>query len=222
MLRETIFTIDPKYPFWLLQHHLEGKLKVGLLGWVKDREDDILPIELKKILVRTICQISKPIYFDTIVYRYIKEKNTDWLEIDVGWAKILKPYIFNFFRHISKFPLICTSNFDIVERLFDVDYFGWELQGQIVFLSNKNNIRPPKITFKQIKKCLSQKISEYTQLGIDGIMRPGVDGEVVGFYIFNEHLWEDLIKVLSDECKNYGINLKILTESEFEKTKWYV
>jgi len=93
-----------------------------------------------------------------------------------------------------------TNRIDDVRQAFDAEYFHWSHRGQIIFLSPLE-AQPPTLS----EECLnlatdSENLYKLNDMGVIGLILPGVDGDLAGIYTFTKKLQNELINELKTVC----------------------
>lgn len=97
---------------------------------------------------------------------------------------------------------------------FDDPYFDWSQKQQCLFLS-PTEAPPPQLSEKDLNRVRQNKaLYEVSDLGVNGVVLPGVDGDVAGIYTFSPPLQHQVLDDLSDACDEAGTHLQFVSEVE--------
>jgi hypothetical protein len=115
--------------------------------------------------------------------------------------------------------VISTRRPETVTRLFDDAAFPWWLQGQVVLLSVAD-APPPEIDEDSLLSLFgedwTQQAASVVHLGVEGILRPGVDGDVAGMLTFADAFDQAALNALEKETRLAGFDWEVVREEEFE------
>ena len=101
-----------------------------------------------------------------------------------------------------------------VRSAFDDAYFDWSQKHQCLFLS-PTEAPPPQLSENDlIRVRRGEALDEVTNVGVNGLVLPGVDGDVAGLYTFSQHLQTQILDDLSDACNKAGTHLQFVSEVE--------
>ena len=102
-----------------------------------------------------------------------------------------------------------------VRSAFDDAYFDWSQKQQCLFLS-PTQAPPPELSENDLIRVLQSKtLYELTDLGVNGLVLPGVDGDVAGIYTFTQDLQHQLLGDIGAACDEAGSRLQFVSEVEF-------
>ena len=112
--------------------------------------------------------------------------------------------------------LISTRQPDIVSRVFGDPGFPWWLQGQVVLLSDPE-AAPPDVDearlFGLLEDDWAHRSAALAATGVQGVVRPGVDGAVVGLLALDELFDARLLESLEWEARRAGMAWSAVPES---------
>jgi hypothetical protein len=118
----------------------------------------------------------------------------------------------------SDLTLVSTRRPETARRLFDDAGFPWWMQGQVVVLS-KADAPPPDIDEDTLLALFGDDWTSHAPalgaVGIEGIVRPGVDGDVAGLLSLTVSFEEAVLGVLEGETRRAGFDWAVLTEDAF-------
>ncbi|MGA9918233.1 hypothetical protein [Paraburkholderia sp.] len=111
-----------------------------------------------------------------------------------------------------------TRRPDDVQGAFNAEFFNWSLRGQVIFLSPVE-AKPPALSSKHLDLANNAKqLSKLADVGVTGVVLPGVDGDVAGIYTFSDDFLQDLLSQLKSECERAGAQWREVTEVQFFET----
>lgn len=187
-------TLNPASPWWQLPlNNLQGT-PVALIGWILETPpiDGGILAPVASILSRAITALRRITFLDGNAPRSSQ----------------------------AKFPLRTTSEPDVAVEMFDMAYFSWSLQSQIGFLS-RLDAAPPSLTDKQVRAALDDiDPLPLSQLGVTGVLLPGVDGDFAALALFDSS-WPEFERHLREQCSRAGVEWAIMPEADFKNTAWF-
>jgi hypothetical protein len=120
----------------------------------------------------------------------------------------------------SAITLMSTRRAETAMRLFDDAGFPWWMQGQVVVLS-KPDAPPPNIDEDTLLALFGDDWATHAPslgpFGIEGIVRPGVDGDVAGLLSLNGAFDDAVLGALESETRRAGVDWAVLTEDAFAR-----
>jgi hypothetical protein len=115
-------------------------------------------------------------------------------------------------------PLMSTRRPETAMRLFDDVRFPWWLQGQVVLLSEPD-ARPPEIDEESLLALFGEEWMKHAAslapVGIEGILRPGVDGDVAGLLTLTDAFDQVVLAALERETRRAELDWALLPEKAF-------
>lgn len=103
-------------------------------------------------------------------------------------------------------------------RLFDDCSFPWWLQGQVAILS-RPEAAPPNLDRAMLVSLLGDEwtrwAAEYSGEEIFGVLRPGVDGDVIGLLSLTSSFETAILRVLENESMQMNFEWALLSEDAF-------
>jgi hypothetical protein len=118
--------------------------------------------------------------------------------------------------------LFSTIDPEAALRLFDDAAFPWQLQGQCALISPR--IAPPPALHalpQTVEDLVGPTWTRYarrlTEAGVEGVLRPGVDGDVGGLFAFTNALAQAFDDAVERECTAAGLECWVLDEGAFTK-----
>lgn len=102
--------------------------------------------------------------------------------------------------------LVASRDSMTIARLFDNPTFNWSLQGQVILLSSRNELDLSRIQWKMVKTIFSgnwlNALNHLLSIGIEAVIKPGVDGDVAGVVFLKAELAPILWKAIIAEAKH--------------------
>jgi hypothetical protein len=117
--------------------------------------------------------------------------------------------------------LISTRQADIATRVFEDAGFPWWLQGQAVLLSDPD-ADPPDIDEPNLLALFeddwADRAATLAGIGVLGVVRPGVDGDVAGLLALSGAFDTRLLQSLEREARRAGMTCAIVPETALSAT----
>lgn len=120
---------------------------------------------------------------------------------------------------VRNLDLLCTSREEVVPALFDDEGYPWWLQGQFALLSP--GAVPPRLTeLKSLPAELfdsewASSLSSLEIAGVDGIIRPGVDGDVIGIVTGSRAIQQEMVHHIRCAAADFDLECRCLPEAAF-------
>jgi hypothetical protein len=170
-----------------------------LVGWkvAPDVIDDDVPAPATRLLAGALCALF------TVTF-------PSGLRRPIGAG--LLPRKWRAGRH---FEWVTTRDAAAAEALFHDGLFSWSQQGQVVVLS-ADGTGGVSLSERHLE-VLSQPelFQELSNLGAQGVMLPGVDGQVAGLYLFSSESNQALLRALADQAQAAGAEHVNVAEAGF-------
>ncbi len=120
----------------------------------------------------------------------------------------------------SELPLLSTTREEAVHGLFDDPAYPWHYQGQFALLSRPAAIPPNlsvlgEIPGNIIEPDWADALSELRGTGVESIIRPGVDGSVVGLLCTSHELRQEVEESIYYAASTFGLACRHLSEEAF-------
>jgi hypothetical protein len=116
--------------------------------------------------------------------------------------------------------LVSTRRPGLAASAFDASFFSWVMQGQAILISPHGRT-PPEIEWSQMMSITGGESSALeaalSAWGANAVIRPGVDGDVVGLLAADEVVKERALACLRDAASSHGFGLRVLPENEFSE-----
>jgi hypothetical protein len=193
---------------------------VTLVGWSQaaERHDGGVPAEVAGVVARALTTVARVTFLSSAVHA---AATNVWSPLDGDLVRVPAPKgvagsIAATLRGApSGIQLVSTKRPETAVRLFDDAGFPWWLQGQVVVLS-KPEAPPPEIDEETLLALTGE---EWTSIaarlalaGVDGVLRPGVDGDVAGLLSLTDAFEQVVLAALESETRRAGFDWAIRKE----------
>lgn len=102
-------------------------------------------------------------------------------------------------------------------QLFEDTAFPWHFQGQLALLGNGELIAS-RLTRPQLLSLMDEDWVMHAQMlagsGIQAVLRPGVDGNVIGLWSVTGQVQESLMQAMETAAQRAGIGWRRVNEDE--------
>jgi hypothetical protein len=204
---------NPESHNWQLKSPLQGDL--WMLGW------RILPeYEIEGGMPDEIAEIFAKALTSTALVTFPTPESASGIDdfvrrIDAGFIESLEAA---FLRTLGSFNLISTTNPETAKNLFDAGYFPWDMQGQIILLSPLGS-QPPALNRKTLFSVMDNNLridfNLLSSTGIQAIIYPGVDGDLVGIVAASPAFENEILRAIESEAVRSGFSWQIVAEEDF-------
>lgn len=118
----------------------------------------------------------------------------------------------------SVFGLCSTTRPESAARLFDDGGFPWWLQGQVVVLSPVEG-PPPNLSEATWRSLFNEDWLQAAMMldanGVEGVLRPGVDGDVAGLFTWTETIERAILNAMELEARAAALECVDVPEAGF-------
>ena len=172
-----------------------------LIGWKKDPEpvDGGVPDDVAPVLARAFTSLGRVTCLSSAVHA----------STGGGWW---------FKRAPGPADLMSTTDPQIVVHAFEDGTHPWWMQGQVLLISAPAG-PPPGIDRKQLLAVLENEWSETADqlaaLGVIGVVRPGVDGDLAGLFTLTADARDASLTALEREARRASFDWSVLSEDAF-------
>jgi hypothetical protein len=215
---------DARGSHWQLGPLPPATGRLTLIGWSQssDRPDGGVPDEVARVLARALTSVARV----TFPCSFVNDAATGvWspLDDDLIRALTVKGFGERIAAKLRGRPpdivLMSTRRPETAMRLFDDAGFPWWLQGQVVLLSGPD-APPPEIDEESLLALFGEEWTEHAAslapVGIESIVRPGVDGDVAGLLSLTEASEQVVLAALERETRHAGFEWALVPEKVFE------
>jgi hypothetical protein len=201
-------------PCWQLPPPPSGTL--GLIGWrlAQQEVDAGVPEDVASLLTRALTAVAWVTFPSSSEPTSSVETVVRPLE-PAGVKERLDTVLS---RAPSKFFLVSTRRPEVARSLFDDPAFPWWLQGQMVILTPADGPTPNldrRSLLAMMNEAQWPAHETASAVGISALVRPGVDGDVVGIVAstegFDQVLWDSIQR----EAARSSFTCEITTENQF-------
>jgi hypothetical protein len=225
--RASIFACrDPRGREWQLGPLPPGRGRLTLIGWSQPAEtrDAGVPENVARVLARALTSVARVTFPSSLVSPIATSMTTVWSPLDGDLIRVLTAKGFGG-RIVAKLrgtpphiALMSTRRPETASRLFDDGAFPWWLQGQVVLLSEPD-APPPDIDEESLLALFGEewtgRAASLAPAGVQGVVRPGVDGDVAGLVSLNDVFQEAVLTALETETRLAGFEWALLMEEAF-------
>ncbi len=224
MTQTSIFACrDARGAQWQLGPLPPATGRLTLIGWKQTPEphDAGVPEEVAPVLARALTSVARV----TFPCSSVKPVATSgWSPMDGDLVRVLTGKGFGeriVARLKGKPPditVMSTRRPETAMRLFDDPSFPWWQQGQVVLLSDPD--APPRDIDEETLLALfgenwTQHAASLAPIGIAGILRPGVDGDVAGLLSLTDAFDQAVLAALVSETQGAGFKWALMPEEAF-------
>jgi hypothetical protein len=214
---------DARGSHWQLGPLPPAAGRLTLLGWSQtvQRNDSGVPEEVGRVLARALTSVARVSFPCAFVKEVVANVWSPW---DGDLVRVLTSKGLGA-RMVAKLKgrppeiaLMSTRRPETAMRLFDDAGFPWWMQGQVVLLSEPE-APPPDIDEDTLLALFgdewTKRAAALSPLGIKGILRPGVDGDVAGLLSVTDAFEQVVLAALESESQRAEIDWALLPESAF-------
>ena len=224
MTRGSIFASPGAHgPQWQLGVLPPVAGRFTLIGWSgPDAQiEGGVPEEVARVLSRAFVSVARVTFPCSFVGAV---PPSDWSPWDGDVVRVLtvKGLVARIAAKLKGTPaditLISTRQPETAIRLFDDAAFPWWLQGQVVLLSAAD-APPPDVGAETLVALFdvewTMHAAPLARVGVEAIVRPGVDGDVAGLLALSDALERELLVALEREARREAIDWAVLPEEAF-------
>lgn len=212
MQDQLIATRAPHGAYWQLGSLPPQAGHLLLIGWRLPRlsAGGGLPSLVTNVLARALVSIATVSFLVSKV-----DAGTHDKQYALGTGGIAE-YIRSRWMHApTHATLLSTSDAQSAVKLFDDDGYPWHLQGQVALLSASHAdiaSLDRKAVLELIEPDWMTSAAALASSGISGVLRPGVDGAVVGILCLSDTFEQALVAALQRESQSAGLDWTLLSE----------
>jgi hypothetical protein len=216
---------DARGPQWQLGPLPPAHGRLTLIGWRQEPEpvDGGVAAEVAGVLARALTSTARVTFPCTFVTTATANVWSTW-DADLVRTLTGRGLAARIAAKLKGTPsditLMSTRRPETAGRLFDDAGFPWWMQGQVVVLS-KPEAPPPDIDEDTLLALFGDDWSTHASslgpVGIEGIVRPGVDGDVAGLLSLTGAFEEAVLGALESETRRAGFDWAVLTEDAFAR-----
>jgi hypothetical protein len=208
---------------WQLGPLPPARGRLTLIGWSQPAggRDAGVPEEVARVLARALTSVARVTFPSSLES---PAATTVWSPLDNDMFRVLtgKGFGGRIMAKLKGTPphiaLMSTRRPETARRLFDDAGFPWWLQGQVVLLSEPD-APPPEIDGETLLSLFGEewttRAASLAPAGVEGFVRPGVDGDVAGLLTLADPFEQVVLAALERETQLAGFDWEQLLESEF-------
>jgi len=214
---------DPRGLHWQLGPLPPATGRLTLLGWSQttERHDAGVPEDVTRVLGRVLTSTARVTFPSSAA---TDGATRVWSPVGDDLVRALSGKGFGE-RVVAKLrgrppnvALMSTRRPETAMRLFDDASFPWWMQGQVVLLSGVDAL-PPDVDEDALLALFGEdwtkRATPLAAAGIEGIMRPGVDGDVAGLLSLKDEFEQTVLDALERETRLAGFGWALLPEEAF-------
>jgi hypothetical protein len=222
MSMRIFITHDAPGPQWQLGS--PGLEAFALIGWGSDEVEGGVPERVVNVLARSLAASGR------VTFACSTTSATDAPGWQVEGSDLVARYRTRSVlgRMAAQFSarapvdlvLVSTTAERTVRRLFNDAGYPWWNQAQFALISSASAPSPDfdKFAFDPAKLLQSewpQSLGDLQPLGVQAILRPGVDGDVAGLSCASREIRDRFEAILSRSAEEFGMSLRYVSETEF-------
>jgi hypothetical protein len=223
-MKNSIFVChNPVETYWQLGQTATVRGNFALIGWRISPTpiDGGMPGAVAEILARTMVSATQVIFPSSYA---TGNSASEWKSVGDDSICVLKEEslikrALNSLSDIpSKITLLSTRQIEKVIGLFDDAAYPWWMQGQVALLSEPEKTTPKidRQTFLSLfESDWMQQALELQSIGIQGVLRPGTDGDTAGFLFVRETFRNVFLTSLENESRVANFDYRLLLEADF-------
>jgi len=214
---------DPRGLHWQLGPLPPATGRLTLVGWsqIPDPPDAGVPDEVARVMARALtstARVTFPSSGATEGATRVWSPLGDDLARALSGKGISDRVLGKLRGRPPNVALMSTRRPETAIRLFDDASFPWWMQGQVVLLSDLE--APPPDIDKDALLALfgedwTKRAAPLAAAGVEGIMRPGVDGDVAGLLSLRNECEQVVLDALERETRLAGFDWALVPEEAF-------
>lgn len=212
---------NPSEAHWQVGHLPVEKYFLTIIGWrvIPQPIDAGVPKKIAEVLARAMTSVARITFPSSDIKHNISDSRSS---INGDFAISIKENfidrIINTFSHAPSIALLSTRKPETALLMFDDSWFHWNMQGQIALLSESDGNLPEidkQTLFGLFEDTWVESATDFQDIGIKGIMRPGVDGDLAAFLSLTKEFEKNLLTAMENETRAAGFDWAIVSEDEF-------
>jgi hypothetical protein len=192
-----------------------------LVGWTHatDDQDGGVPQDVAGVLARALTSVARVTFPSS---RASASAAQIWAPFDGGLVRALtgQGVVARTAAKLRRTPstgtLVSTRDAEVAMRALDDEGFPWWLQGQVLLLSSPDEA-PPDVSAPALMALFeddwAEQAATLAALDVQGVVRPGVDGDVAGVLTLTPALEKSLLDALERETRPAGLSWAIVAEA---------
>jgi len=217
-------THDAPAPHWQLGSPSSKRGAFSLIGWSSDALESGVPERIVDVLARSLAAFGRVTFAcstisaaDTPGWQMQGSDFVTRCRTRSGLGRIAA-------RFLARAPvdlvLLSTASEQAVRGLFNDAGYPWWGQGQFVLISSAGASPPDfdSIAFDPatlFAREWSESFGRLPPLGVQAMLRPGVDGDLAGLLCASSEVRDRLEAILSRCAEESGVSVQRVSEAEF-------
>jgi hypothetical protein len=224
MSMRLFITHDAPGPQWQLGSPSSQLGAFALIGWSFDDTEGGVPERVVNVLARSLAAFGRV----TFACSAISAPDAPGWQMQ-GGDFVIRYRIRSFLGRIAAqffprapvdFTLLSTIAEEAVRRLFNDAQYAWWSQGQFALISPDGASAPdfdrtgfdPATLFE---REWPESFGSLQPLGVQAILRPGVDGDVAGLLCASGEVRDRFETILSRCAEEFGMSVQYVSEAQF-------
>jgi len=217
---ELRFCAQPPRSLWLKPEIPEGA-DGAVIGWIQDAApiDSGVPPDVAQIVAKALVEIYRLTFVDPG-----RTKSLDWQDQGDYLIRFVRADGIGKLNPSAGYALTSTRAPRVAMRLFETAESLWTLQSQLVLLTDKH-AQAPAVSFRAIDVLMRRRELDLAGLqafGCRGIMTPGPDGDFAQLTFWQGGAMDEFERSLRSECEIAGLTFVVVSETDFERTNWFL
>jgi hypothetical protein len=203
-----LFHREPRGARWQLGALPPAVGTLTLLGWRLEPEpvDAGVPPPVAKVLARALTAVARVTFPSSSAGR---PATAGWTARGGEWLCALGGGVRGRLaaaaqQRPAEPVLLSTREPETVLQLFDDPVYPWWLQGQVALLSAPAHALPPPDRISLTALLSDDWAGQAAALGVEGAVRPGVDGDVAGIWSRDALFADRILAILATETRAAG------------------
>jgi hypothetical protein len=192
-----------------------------LIGWTIEDPDGGVPARVVKAIARALVRYGRVTFPCTSMTatgtKGWQRSNDDAVSTVKLALRAVRPRDLIRSPHVT---LLSTSREEAARHLFDDPFYQWWNQTQFVLLSRPAEQPPdiseePALSGDLFELRWATAMSKLARRGVDVILRPGVDGDVIGALCSSREVRTEFEERLELAATDFDLAIRVLPEQEF-------
>jgi hypothetical protein len=218
-----LFCDDASGPHWQLGSLPPPSGAFVLVGWtMEDAAGDVPPARVARAVARALARYGRATFPCSSVSADGPGDWRPWQDDLVSSVTLARGGIrLRDWVRPPQLPLRSTIRETSALGLFDDPFYQWWNQTQFTLVSHQN-APPPKVSdaAASLAELFTPRwattISTMQRRGVDAILRPGVDGDVIGCICSSEQARREFEQSLELAAGDFELGCRLVREEEFE------
>jgi hypothetical protein len=219
--RAVIVCADASGPQWQLGPLPPADGAFALIGWTFEDTDGGVPSPVVQTIARALVTYGRVTFPSASVPVTEARAWSAWhhdftttMQLTARGARVRE-----LFRS-RRVSLLSTSREESARRLFDDPFYQWWNQAQFALLSRPaerppNILEEPALGSDLFDSRWSAAITDLKRRGVDAILRPGVDGDVMGVLCSSRDVRSEVEEMVGLAATDFQLAFRRVAEEEF-------